>query len=218
MPRARAPAGVGPAVGGLTGGVTRSFALTFDYRCPYARIAHDHVVAGLRHGADWDVTFLPFSLGQAHVAEGEPSVWERPEIDSGIVALQAAIAVRDTQPEQFLDLHHALFEHRHGAAGGLRSRADLDPVLGAAGVDVDAVWLEVDSGRPLSTIEKEHTGYVGTHDVWGVPTFVVDEAAVFVRLLERPSDGATATATIERVLEQMAWPVLNEFKHTTVPR
>ena len=60
--------------------MTRRFGLTYDYRCPYARIAHDHVVEGLRAGADWDVTFLPFSLGQAHVAEGEPSVWERPEV------------------------------------------------------------------------------------------------------------------------------------------
>ena len=80
--------------------MTRRFGLTYDYRCPYARIAHDHVIAGLRAGADWDVTFLPFSLGQAHVAEGEPPVWERPESDSGLLALQASIAVRDTQPDR----------------------------------------------------------------------------------------------------------------------
>ncbi|MFV0308319.1 MAG: DsbA family protein [Desertimonas sp.] len=196
----------------------RSFALTFDYRCPYARIAHDHVIAGLRDGADWEVTFLPFSLGQAHVAEGEPSVWQQPEVDSGIVALQAAIAVRDTQPARFVDVHHALFEHRHAAAGGLRTRDDLDPVLAAAGVDTDAVWSEVDTGRPLATIEKEHTGYAETHDVWGVPTFVVGDAAVFVRLLDRPADGAEARATIDRVLDQIEWPILNELKHTSVPR
>ena len=120
--------------------VTRSFALTFDYRCPYARIAHDHVVAGLRSGADWDVTFLPFSLAQSHVAEGEITVWERPEIDSGIVALQVAIAIRDTQPDRFLDVHFALFEHRHAAVGGTADARDLDPVLIDAGVDVDAAW------------------------------------------------------------------------------
>lgn len=202
----------------LTARVSRSFALTFDYRCPYARIAHDHVVAGLRDGADWDVTFLAFSLGQAHVAEGEPSVWDRPEQDSGIVALQVAVAVRDTQPDRFVDLHHALFEHRHAAAGGLRTREELDPVLTAAGVDVDAAWAEVDSGRPLATIEKEHTGYAETHDVWGVPTFVVGDAAVFVRLLDRPTSGAEARTTIDRVLDQVEWPILNEFKHTSVPR
>lgn len=202
----------------LTLVVTRAFALTFDYRCPYARIAHDHVVQGLRAGAEWDVTFVPFSLGQSHVQPGEPSVWQRPEIDSGIVAMQVAIAVRDTQPERFLDLHHALFEHRHAHAGGLRTRDDLDPVLTAAGVDVEAAWAEVDTGRPLATIEKEHTRSTETHDVWGVPTFVVGDAAVFVRLLDLPRDGDDARATVERVLDQVGWPILNEFKHTSVPR
>lgn len=199
--------------------VPRTFAITYDYRCPYARIAHDHVVAGLRDGADWDVTFLPFSLSQSHVEEGQPNVWENPQQDSGIVALQASIAIRDTQPERFLDAHHALFEHRHADAGDLRSRDALAAVLAPLGVDVDAMWTEVDTGRPLATIEKEHTSYGESHDVWGVPTFVVDDRAVFVRLLDRADgDGALARATIERVLDQIDWPILNELKHTTVPR
>jgi 2-hydroxychromene-2-carboxylate isomerase len=199
--------------------VTRLFALTYDYRCPYARIAHEHVLAGVRAGADWEVRFLPFSLGQAHVEEGEPPVWTRPEVDSGLLALQASVAVRDAQPEHFLDVHHALFEHRHVNAGQLRERDELTPVLAAAGADADAVWAEVDSGRPLVTVEKEHTGFVDSHNVWGVPTFVVDDAAVFVRLLELPDgDGQLAITTIERVLDQIAWPNLNEFKHTSIPR
>ena len=197
----------------------RSFAVTFDYRCPYARIAHDHVVAGLRAGAAWDVTFLPFSLGQAHVEAGHPTVWDRPEQDSGILAMQAAIAVRDTQADRFLDVHHALFEHRHVAAGSLRDRSALTEVLADAGADTDAVWREVDAGRPLATIEKEHEGGVATHDVWGVPTFVVGDAAVFVRLLEPAgADGELGRATVERILDQLDWPLLNEFKHTSIPR
>ena len=66
-------------------------------------------------------------------------------------------------------------------------------MLAAAGVDVDAVWAEVDSGRPLATVEKEHTAFVESHNVWGVPTFIVGDAAVFVRLLELP-DGDAALA------------------------
>ena len=46
------------------------FAVTWDYRCPFARNAHEHVVLGLAAGAPWDVTFLPFSLDQVHVEEG----------------------------------------------------------------------------------------------------------------------------------------------------
>ena len=199
--------------------MTRMFGLTYDYRCPFARIAHDHVVAGLRANADWEVTWLPFSLGQAHVAEGEPPVWERPQSDSGLLALQASIAVRDTQPDVFLAAHHALFEHRHAAAGAIATRDDLAPVLDGAGVDVPALWAEVDSGRPLATVEKEHTAFVDSHNVWGVPTFIVADAAVFVRLLDTPhGDTGVAIATVERILDQIAWPLLNELKHTSIPR
>jgi 2-hydroxychromene-2-carboxylate isomerase len=126
--------------------------------------------------------------------------------------------VRDTQPDVFLDVHHTLFEHRHGAGGQIKERTDLAPVLAVAGADVDAVWAEVDSGRPLATVEKEHTSYADSHSVWGVPTFVVRDAAVFVRLLELPRDGADAVRTIDRVLEQVEWPILNELKHTSIPR
>ena len=199
--------------------MTRPFGLTFDYRCPYARIAHEHVLVGLQAGADWEVTYLPFSLGQAHVAEGEPPVWERPEVDTGLLALQASIAVRDNHRDHFEAVHHGLFEHRHGAAGQLKEWSELAPVLTAAGVDADAVRAEIDSGRPLATVEKEHTAYVDSHNVWGVPTFIVDDRAVFVRLLHMPDgDAQTSIDAIERVLQQLDWPLLNEFKHTSIPR
>jgi hypothetical protein len=203
----------------LTDLVTRSFALTWDYRCPYARIAHDHVVAGLRAGADWDVTFLAFSLGQSHVEPGDPDVWDAPETDSGLLALQVGVAVRDAFPNRFLDVHHALFELRHTKALNLRDRASLATVLTDNGVDPDAVFAEVDSGRPLATIKDEHTTYAESHDVWGVPTFIVDEKAVFVRLLAPagPEGGAGAVTTVDRILDQIEWPLLNEFKHTSVP-
>lgn len=196
-----------------------TFAVTYDYRCPYARVAHDHVVTGLRAGAGWEVTFLPFSLGQVHVEEGRPSVWEQPDQDSGILALQASVAVRDGQPDRFVDAHHALFEHRHVDGGDLRDRDVLTSVLSAVGVDTGAVWAEVDSGRPLATIEKQHTSFSESHDVWGVPTFVVGDRAVFVRLLDTAAgDGSLARATVDRVIDQISWPILNEFKHTSIPR
>lgn len=198
--------------------VTRSFALTWDYRCPYARIAHDHVVEGLRAGADWDVTFLPFSLGQSHVEPGEPDVWDAPETDTGLLALQVGVAVRDNWPDQFLDLHHALFELRHTKALNLRDRAAVSDVIAANGLDPELVFAEVDSGRPLAAIKDEHTSFAESHAVWGVPTFIVDDKAVFVRLLA-PADGDrdTAVTTVDRILDQISWPLLNEFKHTSVP-
>ncbi len=203
---------------GLWPTVTRRFAVTFDYRCPYARIAHDHVVTGLRAGADWDVLFLPFSLGQVHVEHGMPDVWDAPESDSGLLALQVAIAVRDHWAERFVELHHRLFEHRHAEAGSLRDRAVLTGLVASVGLDPGDVFAEVDSGRPLATIKDQHTSYAASHDVWGVPTFLVEERAAFVRLLAPArGDAELAVTTIERLLDQIEWPILNELKHTSVP-
>ena len=195
------------------------FAVTYDYRCPYGRIVHDHLYWGLRGGADWAVHFVPFCLGQTHVEPGEPDIWERPEQDSGLLALQLSVAIRDTQADRFLEAHHALYEHRHASAGNLRDMQTLLDVVDRVGVDVGAVQREVESGRPLATIRDEHSTFARTHQVWGVPVFIQDDKAVFVRLLDRPNDdSATAQRTIERIIENISWDSLNEFKHTSVPR
>jgi 2-hydroxychromene-2-carboxylate isomerase len=129
------------------------------------------------------------------------------------------VAVRDHQPHAFVELHHALFEFRHAHNGDLRDRASLAAVLRGCGIDPDAVFAEVESGRPLTTIRNEHTRYAQSHHVWGVPVFIVGESAVFVRLLDRPDgDEALAQHTVERVLDLIGWEALNEFKHTSVPR
>jgi hypothetical protein len=197
----------------------RTFAVTWDYRCPFARNAHEHLVEALRGGVDWQVTFVPFSLGQVHVAEGEPDIWERWRDDSGLLALQAGIVVRDRFPERFLDVHEALFALRHDHAGHLRDEGAVRAVLVDQGVDADAVLAEIDSGDAIVTVQQEHERAVKDHSVWGVPTFIVGEQAAFVRLMDRPAgDVAHATRTIERTLELFSWPELNEFKHTSLSR
>lgn len=207
------------AVGyGVTSSTPRSFGLTFDYRCPFARLVHDHVVEGIRAGADWDVTFLPFCLGQAHVEEGMTDVWERPDTDSGLLALQAAISVRDSQPDSFIDLHQSLYNHRHVGGGSLRDRNVLSSLIEAAGADPAAVFDDVATGRTLEVVRDEHTRFVRSHEVWGTPTFVMGTRAVFVRLLDHAhGDGDGARRTIDRILDDIEWPILNEFKHTSVP-
>lgn len=199
--------------------MARTFSVTWDYRCPYGRIAHDHLVAGLRAGADWNVTFRPFCLGQSHVEEGMVDVWDDPESDSGLLALQVGVAVRDQQPHAFVEVHHALYEFKHARGGNLRDRQALSTVLQECGVNPVAVFQEVDSGRPLAVIKDEHTHDARTHAVWGVPVFLVGDQAVFVRLLDRADgDGALAQHTVGRILDLIEWPILNEFKHTSVPR
>jgi hypothetical protein len=202
--------------------MTTSFALTWDYRCPFARNAHEHVLSGLAAGADWDVTFLPFSLGQAHVEEGQPSVWDKPEQDGGILALQAGVIVRDHFPEQFLGTHRALFAARHDQGQQLDDRAVIEGVLREQGLPVDEIFARIDSGAALATVRDEHERYVASHHVWGVPTFIVDDQAVFVRLMDRSPVGAdpeVSRKAIERTVDLVGgWTELNEFKHTSISR
>ena len=198
---------------------TRAFAVTWDYRCPFARIGHLHVIEGLRAGADWDVTFAPFSLGQAHVTEGDPDVWDEPEKETGLLALQVGVTVRDQHPDAFLDVHEAIFDARHVDGADLRDESVLRGVLERHGLGADQV-LEAARNGALDVVHKEHDRVVADHEVWGVPTFIADGQSVFVRLMEGPDhDGDVATHTVERVLDLVTgWPQLNEFKHTSIPR
>jgi len=196
------------------------FAVTWDYRCPFARNAHEHVIEGLRAGAPWDVRFVPFSLAQVHVAEGETDIWTRPHDDSGLLALQAGVVVRDRFPDRFLDVHEALFALRHDEGKHLEDPDEVRRVLTASGVDADQVFAEIDGGAPLERVRIEHTAAAEDHEVWGVPTFTQGEGAVFVRLMERPrGDGELGRRTIDRVVELLTeFPELNEFKHTSLKR
>lgn len=199
--------------------MTLEFGITFDYRCPFARIVHRHVVEGLLDGADWNVRFVPFSLGQVHVEEGESPIWERPQDDTGILALQAAVVMRDTIPERFPIVHRALFEARHAEGAQLRDEAVLRSILEANDVDADAVLTEIATGRPLEIVRDEHTAAARDLDVWGVPTFMTADHAAFVRLMDLPVDGADARRSVERIVDMLAgWPSLNEFKHTSLDR
>jgi 2-hydroxychromene-2-carboxylate isomerase len=197
-----------------------SFAVTWDYRCPFARIGHEHILTGLAADADWDVTFLAFSLDQTHVEEGAPPVWEEPDRYPGLTANLAGIVVRDGQPEHFAAVHRALFSARHEQSLDLRDRTIVAKVLDSAGVDGAGVLSEVDSGPPLEVLRAEHTSAVSEFGVFGVPTFIAGGRAVFVRLMQPPDgDGALAVSTVERVVGMTTgWPELNEFKHTTLSR
>jgi hypothetical protein len=200
-------------------GAVLRFGVTWDYRCPFARNAHEHVVRGLRSGADWEVRFVPFSLGQVHVAEGDPDVWDDPGRDSGLLALQAGVVVRDRRPDRFPDVHLGLFAARHDHGRDLRDPEVVAATLDAHGVDAAAVLDEVADGAVLDTVRREHERAVADHGVWGVPTFLTGERAAFVRLMDRPVDDGTARRTVERVMDLLdGWPELNEFKHTSLDR
>ena len=195
--------------------MARQFAVSFDYRCPFARNGHESVVQGLREGRDWDVRFVPFSLDQVHVEEGAPPVWERePDVwGTGVNALLWGIAVRDSFAAQFLDWHVAAFAARHDEGRQIAKVDALAEIATSVGLDADAVAAEVASGRPLKVLAEEHREADRRWHVFGVPTFIVGDHAAFVRLMDRAN-----ADDVDKVLDLLDWTDLNEFKHTSVAR
>ena len=193
----------------------REITVTFDYRCPFARNGHEAAIAALRAGADLDVRFLPFSLDQNHLEEGEPPIWTREpsEWGTGALALLYGIAIRDAFPESFLDAHIALFAARHDQARQLNDENVLVEVINSVGIDAAAVQEEVASGRPLKVLAEEHTEAVERWNVFGVPTFIEGEEAVFIRFMERGR-----ADDLLRALDMLGWDRLNEFKRTRIAR
>jgi hypothetical protein len=195
--------------------VTRRFGLTWDYLCPFARNVHEAVVAGIRDGRDWDVRFSAFSLDQVHLDEGETPVWERPLDDAGrgVRALLWGIVVRDSFPEQFLDFHVGLYRARFDESQPINEEATMRAVATQVGVDAEAVAAEIASGGPAKTLEAEHTEAVERFAVFGVPTILDGDEAVFLRLMERGN-----VADLEQALGLVGDTRLNEFKRTKIPR
>jgi hypothetical protein len=199
---------------------TTRFAVTYDYRCPFARNGHEHVLAGLEAGANWEVTFVPFSLSQVHVPEGGTPVWDDPAKAKDLLAMAAGVVVRDRYPDRFPAVHLGLFAARHDHSADLRDVEVVRSTLTEAGVPADEVLDEAVSGWPIQAIRTAHEAAVADFEVFGVPTYMVGDTAVFVRLMTRPEgDAKGSRILIDRVLDMIVdEPEINEFKHTTLSR
>src|SRR5579863_2164117 len=197
----------------------QSFDLSFDYRCPFAKNIHLHVIEALRAGADFEVNFVPWSLSQGGRDDDALDVWNDPAYDADLLSLAAAVSVRDHQSEYFLDAHEALFRARHDRAIRLTTLDEISNVLAPLGVDMAIVAADVASRRPHDVIAASHKEF-DRFEAFGVPTFVVNDDATFVRYMSEPGDEpATSVELINALLTMMSErPDLNEFKHTQVPR
>jgi len=199
-----------------------TFGITFDYLCPWARNLNEHVLTGMRSGANWNVRFVPYSLSQGHVDEGEVDIWERanPDNESGILALKTGLVVRDRHPEAFLDAHESLFAARHDAGDDIKSPAVLAAALDNAGLDGQQVVSAAQHDSMTQKLAHEHRAAVENHDVWGVPTVIGEHRSVFMRVLDRPGgDADVARQRVEFVVSMVDnEPMIHEFKQTELAR
>ncbi len=193
-----------------------TFAITYDYLCPFARIANESLVEAMADGADHEVTFRPFSLAQNHLDETEVAVWDRSvdgDMGRGVLALLWSVVVRDEFPESFPSFHVALFNAKHDDLRDIDDVAVLRDVASAVGLDPEAIGTSVATGVPAKMLETEHTDLVTSYAVFGVPTFISGGEAVFVRFMERHKHD-----DLNRVIDMVDWTNVNEFKRTSVPR
>lgn len=195
------------------------FNVNWDYRCPFARIINEHIVAGLQNGADWKVDFLPFSLTEVHTEEGGTPSWEDPSKAIELLAVQVGIVAQKNFPDKFLDLHVKLFSLRHDEGKDLRDRKVLESAIAESGIDPNAIFAEIESGWPLKEFRSQHEESVARYATFGVPTIFVDDKAAFVRLLTRyDGNPQESIVQIERIVAQIGThPEINELKHTTIP-
>ena len=109
------------------------------------------------------------------------------------------MVVRDRFADRFSGLHRALFVARHDEGRDLRDpqvvgrRAGRERRTGRRGAG------RTGEGWPSRSSAAPTTDAVADHEVFGVPTFIAGDHAVFVRLMTRPEgDAALARATIDR--------------------
>ena len=86
------------------------------------------------------------------------------------------------------------------------------------GVDMTKVANDVASRRPHDVIAASHKEF-DRYEAFGVPTFVVNEQATFVRYMDEPTEDAQASVDLVTTLVTMmaSQPAINEFKHTQLP-
>lgn len=196
------------------------FGVNWDYRCPFARNFHEHLMLALADGADWDVDFVPFSLSQVHLEEDEPDVWSDPAKRKETLAVLTGLAVHHFFQDRFPATHVALFAARHDRALDLTDSEVLASVLEAQGLEPDKVFGLIESEGLNEEFRRRHVESVEQLHVFGVPTVIFQDKAVFARIMTRPrGDAALARRTIEYVLATIQdHPELNELKYTTIPR
>ena len=195
-----------------------SFQLSYDYRCPFAKNLHLHVLAALRAGADLDVTFVPWTMSQGYVSPGSPDVWDDPAYDADLLSLAVSVSVRDQQPELFGAAHEALFRARHEQAIRLVTFEEIEGVLAPLGVDMEKVRVDVASRRPHEVIAQSFAQF-DKYEAFGVPTLVMNGDAIFIRYMTAPGNDLQASVKVVESLLALVElePELNEFKHTRLP-
>jgi len=193
------------------------FELYYDYLCPFVYRA-SLLLANVAAERPIDIQWRYFSLAQVNSKEEGWTAWDAPAAEKvkGRLAFKAAEAAR--RQDRFDPFHANLLAARH------RDRLDVDDakvveqVAEESGLELERFRRDLADPSILETLARDHKYAVGTHGVFGTPTFVFPNgASAYIRLAEAPS-GAGALQLFDSLLAVAAdEPRVLEIKRPTRP-
>jgi predicted DsbA family dithiol-disulfide isomerase len=193
------------------------FELYYDYLCPFVYRA-SLLLANVAGERPIDVHWRYFSLAQVNSKEEGWTAWGAPAAERvrGRLAFKAAEAAR--RQDRF-DLFHAnLLAARHQDRLDVDDAKVVDQVAEESGLELERFRRDLDDPAILDALARDHKHAVGTHGVFGTPTFVfTNGASAYIRLAEAPS-GAGALQLFDSLLAIAAdEPRVLEIKRPTRP-
>jgi len=175
------------------------FELYYDYLCPYVyRVSL--LLANVAAERPTDIRWRYFSLTQVNTRDEGWTVWGAPagEKVRGRLAFKAAEAAR--RQDRFAAFHGALLGARHQHRLDIDDIDVVEQVAEDAGLEVGRFRRDIADPSILEALERDHLHAVGTHGVFGTPTFVFPNgASAYIRLVEAPS-GADAVHLFDSLL------------------
>src|SRR5947209_12475148 len=178
---------------------TRAFAITYDYRCPFARVLHELTLDGLEAGAGWEVTLVPLSLNLQLVNSAE-ELFADSRHRRALLALEVSAAVSLAWPDRHPTAHRALFNVFHVNGRSLYRPEVLTAALRSVGLDSDEVVALAGSmavrDHLLATFQ-----HLQDRGVDGVPTVITGDTAALVRLRPQACDPVSRVETVLDVVE-----------------
>jgi 2-hydroxychromene-2-carboxylate isomerase len=194
-----------------------TFDLYFDYQCPYVYRA-SVLIDAVRATRTLDVRWRYFSLTQVNSKDDGWTVWDAPasQFVKGRLAFAAAEAARSQG--RFEQFHHALLEARHHDRLDIDQPPVVEQVATGAGLEVERFRTDLDDPGILHALASDHRHAVGTHGVFGTPTFVfAGGASAYVRLADIVAGNHAPQVFDRLVAVAAAEPRILEIKRPRKP-
>jgi len=165
-----------------------NFDVFYDYLCPFVYRA-SVLLENVRDSGErnLDIRWRYFSLTQVNSKDDGWTIWDAPRSEpaKGRLAFSAAEAAR--RQDGFDRFHLPLLHARHVDRLDIDDVAVVESVAEESGLDLERFRKDLADPTILTALERDHSGAVAEHGIFGTPTFVFSGGeTAYVRLSEAP--------------------------------